>query len=134
MSSTVPSMGEIDRWVEVAAKCEYLPENDLKVSVEGGGRALNRTVCVVRSRAVTVHLLNSDTDNRPLYHAWYILLCYVSALQKLCDYVCDLLLEESNVQPVSTPITVCGDIHGQVRRTEGMVWFVHVYTVCTLRE
>ena len=27
--------------------------------------------------------------------------------------VCDLLLEESNVQPVSTPVTVCGDIHGQ---------------------
>ncbi|XP_055257142.1 serine/threonine-protein phosphatase 6 catalytic subunit [Moschus berezovskii] len=34
-------------------------------------------------------------------------------LQRLCDYVCDLLLEESNVQPVSTPVTVCGDIHGQ---------------------
>ncbi|EPY78697.1 serine/threonine-protein phosphatase 6 catalytic subunit isoform 3, partial [Camelus ferus] len=32
---------------------------------------------------------------------------------RLCDYVCDLLLEESNVQPVSTPVTVCGDIHGQ---------------------
>ncbi|XP_024947235.1 serine/threonine-protein phosphatase 6 catalytic subunit isoform X2 [Cephus cinctus] len=27
--------------------------------------------------------------------------------------VCDLLLEESNIQPVSTPVTVCGDIHGQ---------------------
>ena len=34
--------------------------------------------------------------------------------QKLCDYVSDLLLEESNVQPVQTPVTVCGDIHGQV--------------------
>ena len=44
MSSTVPPTGEIDRWVEVAAKCEYLPENDLKVSVEGGRRALIRTV------------------------------------------------------------------------------------------
>lgn len=35
--------------------------------------------------------------------------------QKLCDLVCDLLMEESNVQPVSTPVTVCGDIHGQVQ-------------------
>lgn len=34
-------------------------------------------------------------------------------LKKLCDLVCDILLEESNVQPVSTPVTVCGDIHGQ---------------------
>ena len=28
--------------------------------------------------------------------------------------VCELLLEESNVHYVSTPVTVCGDIHGQV--------------------
>lgn len=34
-------------------------------------------------------------------------------LKKLCDIVCDILLEESNVQPVSSPVTVCGDIHGQ---------------------
>lgn len=36
-------------------------------------------------------------------------------LKQLCDIVCDILLEESNIQPVSTPVTVCGDIHGQVR-------------------
>ncbi|KAF6205680.1 hypothetical protein GE061_019853 [Apolygus lucorum] len=34
-------------------------------------------------------------------------------LKKLCDIVCELLLEESNIQPISTPVTVCGDIHGQ---------------------
>lgn len=38
-----------------------------------------------------------------------------NVLKKLCDIVSDILLEESNVQPVSTPVTVCGDIHGQVR-------------------
>ncbi|KAH0519116.1 Serine/threonine-protein phosphatase 6 catalytic subunit [Microtus ochrogaster] len=57
---------DLDKYVEIARQCKYLPENDLK---------------------------------------------------RLCDYVCDLLLEESNVQPVSTPVTVCGDIHGQ---------FVHI--------
>lgn len=56
-------MSDLDRWLEIARDCKYLPENDLK---------------------------------------------------QLCDLVCDLLLEESNIQPVSTPVTVCGDIHGQV--------------------
>ena len=57
-------MAELDKWIEIARGCKYLPENDLK---------------------------------------------------KLCDIVCDLLIEESNIQPVSTPVTVCGDIHGQVK-------------------
>jgi len=35
------------------------------------------------------------------------------ALKKLCDMVKSFLLEESNVQPVSSPVTICGDIHGQ---------------------
>lgn len=34
-------------------------------------------------------------------------------LRKLCEYVRELLIEESNIQPVSSPVTVCGDIHGQ---------------------
>lgn len=34
-------------------------------------------------------------------------------MKKLCEMVKELLMEESNVQPVSTPVTICGDIHGQ---------------------
>ncbi|EDV91267.1 GH14979 [Drosophila grimshawi] len=34
-------------------------------------------------------------------------------LRKLCEMISDILLEESNVQPVSTTVTVCGGIHGQ---------------------
>jgi len=34
-------------------------------------------------------------------------------LKLLCQRVKDLLVEESNVQPVTAPVTVCGDIHGQ---------------------
>lgn len=34
-------------------------------------------------------------------------------MRRLCDYVMDILMEESNVQPIASPVTICGDIHGQ---------------------
>lgn len=34
-------------------------------------------------------------------------------MKVLCDRVRSILLEESNIQPVSSPVTICGDIHGQ---------------------
>jgi len=36
-----------------------------------------------------------------------------SDFKKLCDIVKMLLVEEAAVQPVASPVTVCGDIHGQ---------------------
>lgn len=53
---------DVDRWMEVVQKCNYLPENELK---------------------------------------------------QLCDKVCEILIEEGNVQTLPTPTTVAGDIHGQ---------------------
>jgi len=34
-------------------------------------------------------------------------------LKNLCELVKDLLLEESNIHPISSPVSVVGDIHGQ---------------------
>lgn len=34
-------------------------------------------------------------------------------MKTLCGMVKAQLLEESNIQPVSSPVTVVGDIHGQ---------------------
>ncbi|PWN26380.1 Metallo-dependent phosphatase [Jaminaea rosea] len=34
-------------------------------------------------------------------------------IKSLCETVRSLLMEESNIQPVSSPVTICGDIHGQ---------------------
>ena len=85
-------MADLDNWIDIARQCKYLPENDLKVT---------HADLSTFSFPVTFYELHSSHS---LGHYW----------QKLCDYVCELLLEESNVQPVSTPVTVCGDIHGQV--------------------
>lgn len=34
-------------------------------------------------------------------------------LRALCNRVIDIMIEEPNIQIVSTPVTICGDIHGQ---------------------
>ncbi|KAH6613382.1 Metallo-dependent phosphatase-like protein [Chaetomium tenue] len=34
-------------------------------------------------------------------------------MKQLCEMVKEVLMEESNIQPVVTPVTICGDIHGQ---------------------
>ena len=34
-------------------------------------------------------------------------------VKRLCRHVRSLMFEESNVQPVQAPVTVCGDLHGQ---------------------
>jgi len=36
-----------------------------------------------------------------------------AVMKQLCEKVKECLMEESNIQPVETPVTICGDIHGQ---------------------
>ncbi|PSR76941.1 serine/threonine-protein phosphatase ppe1 [Coniella lustricola] len=36
-----------------------------------------------------------------------------AVMKQLCEMVKEVLMEESNIQPVVTPVTICGDIHGQ---------------------
>lgn len=34
-------------------------------------------------------------------------------VQKLCEQAKDILKDERNIVKVSSPVTICGDIHGQ---------------------
>jgi serine/threonine-protein phosphatase 2A catalytic subunit len=36
-----------------------------------------------------------------------------SEIKNLCEKVKEILVEESNIQPIKAPVTICGDIHGQ---------------------
>ncbi|KAF5736386.1 serine/threonine-protein phosphatase PP2A-4 catalytic subunit-like isoform X2 [Tripterygium wilfordii] len=41
-------------------------------------------------------------------------------VRALCDKAKEVLTEESNVQPVKSPVTICGDIHGQFHDLTGL--------------
>ena len=34
-------------------------------------------------------------------------------MKRLCQMAIEILVEESNVQTIDSPVTICGDIHGQ---------------------
>ena len=36
-----------------------------------------------------------------------------SEIEQLCSKVKEILIEESNIQKIKSPVTICGDIHGQ---------------------
>ncbi|KAF4350142.1 hypothetical protein G4B88_019271 [Cannabis sativa] len=38
---------------------------------------------------------------------------YGAVVRVLCEKAKEILMDESNVQPVKSPVTICGDIHGQ---------------------
>ena len=45
-----------------------------------------------------------------------------AGMRQLCRRVKCILMEENNAQPVSAPVTICGDIHGQYY---DLLWVLH---------
>ncbi|VTT66574.1 unnamed protein product, partial [Fusarium fujikuroi] len=73
---------------------------------------------VGRAPAEASPVLNFEPTTIPTLDGWIesLMSCKQLAeadVQRLCDKAREVLQEESNVQPVKCPVTVCGDIHGQ---------------------
>lgn len=87
---------DLDTWIELLNECKQLSEDDVKRLCDKVTAAAAATVapCPVlregrgRSAMLTVTI--------PLGQAR------------------EILINESNVQPVQSPVTVCGDVHGQL--------------------
>jgi len=84
------------------------------VATANGSNGPNPSVAPSTGGAGTVSLTNGDLDRfleqlmsencKPLSE---------DEVKTLCDKAREILMEESNVQGVACPVTVCGDIHGQ---------------------
>jgi serine/threonine-protein phosphatase PP1-1 len=100
MASGIPRPGPanlgpnstLDEWLEEAKQCHYLPERVMKELCE---------------KVKEILMEGKLPPPQSVYLYDVASLCLETDL----DW-CFLLLE-SNIQPVCTPVTVCGDIHGQ---------------------
>eukprot|EP00961_Rhodomonas_salina_P012061 161754-Rhodomonas_salina.2 len=90
---------DLDAWIAKVRACEYLPENDLKMLCQ-----------LVRIPARSAAMCSVRVGCKQFFSR---VSTFSQPLIELCEQVKDLLVEESNVQPVTAPVTVCGDIHGQ---------------------
>jgi serine/threonine-protein phosphatase 6 catalytic subunit len=83
-------MVELDKWIEKVKRCEFLAEDELKSLCEYVSSCCSWGL-LATAAAVAV-------QTQPLRPLWLALIC----LQ-----VKEILVEESNVQPVQGPVTVC---------------------------
>ena len=89
-------ISEVDQWISQLSQCKQLSESDVK--------KLCDKVCILPPCACTC---TSFSTHLPPHQTR------------------EILMEESNVQPVRCPVTVCGDIHGQFVRLIHIL-FLHV--------
>jgi len=88
-----------DEWLEQAKQCKYLPEADMKRLCE-----------------IVKECLMEGKISRPAVPPGTVKMISTSSIFSPLNLPAERSADtppESNIQPVRTPVTVCGDIHGQ---------------------
>ncbi|PPD90728.1 hypothetical protein GOBAR_DD12345 [Gossypium barbadense] len=108
------SHGNLDEQISQLMQCKPLSEQEQLV--------LNPPVKKFASVGKS-HLNGGDSKGTDLsISSTYFNFCTItsnalapvaSKVRALCDKAKEILMDESNVQPVKSPVTICGDIHGQ---------------------
>jgi len=98
---------DLDAWIDKLRKCEHLEEDELKTlceMVRGKGRGRGRErVRRLRRRG---GLAFSHHTTHPFIPLSLFLSLSLSLLSSVPSQVKEILVEESNVQPVNSPVTV----------------------------
>ena len=88
------------------------------------GTTASTSAPAAAAAASSTSLLSSISSSTPMEKSYQDLEAWLAKLlqgmplaetevKTLCDLARETFLQESNVQPVSAPVTVCGDIHGK---------------------
>nr|GMD59485.1 serine/threonine-protein phosphatase PP2A-2 catalytic subunit [Ipomoea batatas] len=99
--------GNVDEQISQLMQCKPLSESEV-------GAILNLVLSFSISRAFNLLDLLLDFGFWCSDVALFLfVLLTVLGVRALCEKAKEILMDESNVQPVKSPVTICGDIHGQ---------------------
>ena len=100
---------DLDAWIDKLRKCEHLEEDELKTlceMVRGMGRGRGRERVRRRRPPAAWGLASSHHTTHPFIPLSLSLSLSLSLLSSVPCQVKEILVEESNVQPVNSPVTV----------------------------